>query len=226
MGEAIGQILPAAVGVALSPMPVVAVILMLFSDRAKQNGLSFLVGWVGGLVIVLAVALFLANPEDVSGESNDPSRLSSVIHLLLGLLLLGLAVKDWRGRPRPGQEATLPGWMAKLDSASPPLALGMGAFLSGLNPKNLAFTIAAALAIAQAQLPAGEALLPVVIYVVLASVSVAAPVLWFLVSPAAAGKALEGWRVWLTANNATVMAVLLLVLGVKLFGQGLGGLLG
>jgi hypothetical protein len=32
---------------------------------------------------------------------------------------------------------------------------------------------------------------------------------------------LNGWKVWLSQNNATVMAVLLVVIGVALAGKGL-----
>jgi hypothetical protein len=46
MGEAIGQLLPLAVGVAVSPMPIVAVILMLVTPRARSNGPAFLLGWL------------------------------------------------------------------------------------------------------------------------------------------------------------------------------------
>ena len=35
--------IPFAIGVAISPVPIIAVILMLFSRRAKVNGLAFLV---------------------------------------------------------------------------------------------------------------------------------------------------------------------------------------
>jgi len=35
---------------------------------------------------------------------------------------------------------------------------------------------------------------------------------------------LDGMKAWLQANNATVMAVLLLVIGVGLIGQGIGSL--
>ena len=45
----IGDILPTAIGVAISPVPIIAVILMLFSAKAKRNGLAFLLGWLGGL---------------------------------------------------------------------------------------------------------------------------------------------------------------------------------
>jgi hypothetical protein len=48
----------------------------------------------------------------------------------------------------------------------------------------------------------------------------------YLAGGASARAKLDRLRVWLNANNATVMAVLLLVLGVVLLGQGLGGLFG
>jgi hypothetical protein len=41
MGNAIGQVLPLAVGVAIIPMPIVAVVLMLISRRARSNGSAF-----------------------------------------------------------------------------------------------------------------------------------------------------------------------------------------
>ena len=40
MGSAIGEVLPFAIGVAISPIPIIGVILMLFSERARQNGPS------------------------------------------------------------------------------------------------------------------------------------------------------------------------------------------
>jgi len=44
IGGAIGQILPLAVGVALSPVPIIAVALMLMSQRARLNGPLFVIG--------------------------------------------------------------------------------------------------------------------------------------------------------------------------------------
>ncbi len=38
MGQGVGSILTFAVGVAISPVPIIAVILMLFSQRARVNG--------------------------------------------------------------------------------------------------------------------------------------------------------------------------------------------
>ena len=55
MGQAIGGSLPLAVGIALSPIPIIAVVLMLTSRRAKVNGPTFVLGWLIGLGIVGAM---------------------------------------------------------------------------------------------------------------------------------------------------------------------------
>jgi hypothetical protein len=104
--------------------------------------------------------------------------------------------------------------------------LGLSALLAGVNPKNLALAVAAALSIAQAGLSGAQPWIALAVFVLVASLSVSAPVLYYLIAGQSAEKTLNTWKAWLTANNATVMFVLLLVLGVKLVGDGLGGLLG
>ncbi|MGH2603407.1 MAG: GAP family protein, partial [Dehalococcoidia bacterium] len=104
MGPAIGDILPLAIGVAISPIPIVAVILMLFSARARSNGPAFLVGWLVGLIVVGVIVLSLSGAGDVDSDE-DASNVASVIKLVLGVLLLVMAVRQWRGRPHPGEAA-------------------------------------------------------------------------------------------------------------------------
>src|SRR4051812_50221297 len=99
MGEAIGQMLPAAVGVAISPLPIVAVVLMLVTARGRVNGPAFLLGWVAGLAIVGVVVLSVADGADAS-EGGAPADWVSWLKLVLGILLLLLAARQWRGRPR------------------------------------------------------------------------------------------------------------------------------
>jgi Sap, sulfolipid-1-addressing protein len=71
-------------------------------------------------------------------------------------MILLLAVRQWRGRPAPEAAPEMPKWMAGLDQLKPGGALGLGALLSGVNPKNAALTIAAAATIAGAGLPGGS----------------------------------------------------------------------
>ena len=66
MGQSIGAVLALAVGVALSPLPIIAVILMLCSTHARVNGTMFLLGWVSGLTIVTTAACLLGSAADVA----------------------------------------------------------------------------------------------------------------------------------------------------------------
>jgi threonine/homoserine/homoserine lactone efflux protein len=227
MGSAIAEVAPTAIGMALiNPLPIMAVILMLLSPRGKSTAPAFLAGWVLGMLVVFLLLLFVVSPENIVGDDSDPSTLSSIVRLLLGVALLFLAFRKWRTRPQDDEEIELPSWMGALDRASPAAALGFGAFFSGLNPKNLPFTIAAVIAIAQGELAAGQKLIPIVIYVLLASVGVAAPVIWYVVAQRSAVARLAEWRDWLVANYALLMTIVLLLFGVTLFAEGLGGLIG
>jgi len=111
MGNALGNILPMAIGVAISPVPIIAVILMLFTQRARSNGTAFLVGWVLALVVVGSVVLILANLGKISA-GGTPSTLAYVLKLLLGLLFILMSIRQWRGRPKEGEEPHMPKWMA------------------------------------------------------------------------------------------------------------------
>jgi len=225
MANPIGDILTLAVGVAISPVPIIAVILMLFTKKAKSNSLAFLLGWVLGLTIVGGIVLYIAGTQDLSPGS-EPSTAASAIRLLLGLLLLFLAAKQWKKRPRPGEEPEMPKWMKTIGSFTPAKALGLALLLSGVNPKNLALTMAAAMNIAQANLNSFQSFVLLGVFVIIGSITVAIPVIVYLTMGNKAAKALDEMKAWLTHNNATVMFVLLIILGVDLVGKGIAELWG
>ena len=225
MGTVIGDILPLAIGVALSPIPIIAVILMLFSKNARSTSLGFLVGWFLGLTVVATAVVFIADPAQ-QATGGEASPMSAIIRILLGVLLLIAAYRNWKKRPKPGEQVEMPKWMSSIDSMTAGRALGLGALLSGVNPKNLALTLAAGVAIAAAGLTTSQTIISLIIFILLACVSVAAPVIVFLVMGDKAGPMLNGWKAWLTQNNATVMMILLLVFGVVTLSKGLGGLIG
>jgi threonine/homoserine/homoserine lactone efflux protein len=224
MGQVIGEYLPLALGVAISPIPIIAVILMLFSDRARTNSLAFLVGWIVGIVVAMTILLGVASTQDLS-TGGQPSDTSSWIKLILGLLLIVGAAGQWRKRPKPGEDPTMPGWMTKIDTMKPGAALGLGFLLAAVNPKNLLLIAAAAVTISQAGLSSTDQAIVVGVFTLIGASTVAVPTLGYLFLGAKAQPKLDAAKVWLSANNTTVMAVLLLVIGVTLFGKGLGALL-
>jgi len=221
MGSVIGEILPLAVGIAVSPIPIIAAILMLLSPRARGTSIGFLAGWLLGIVVAVVVFTLLASiiPQ---GDADDPKPVSGVIKIVLGLGLLLLALRQWRSRPKDNAEPEMPKWMSAIDSMTPIRGLALGFLLSGLNPKNLLMGVAAGVAIGSGGLTVAEEATAIVIYTVLASVTVAGPVFAYLAASARMAGPLEALRGWLLHNNATVMTVLLLVIGVVLLGKGIG----
>lgn len=221
MGAVIGQLLPTAVGVMLSPLPIVGVILMLLSNKARVNGPAFLIGWLLGLAIVVGGLVAFVDPDHLNQDDGGPSTLAGILFLVLGVLLLLLAIKQYKGRPTEGKEPEMPKWMAKMQGASPIFAAGMGAFLSGLNPKNLIFDIAAAASIVAGDLTTTQQIVSVVVFMILASLTIGIPVIWYLVAGDSAKAKLDTLRGYLVRYNWVIMCVLFLILGVKLIGQAL-----
>ncbi|MBZ5738463.1 GAP family protein [Nocardioides mangrovi] len=221
MGSVLGQLLPLAVGVAISPVPVIATILMLLGPRARAASAGFLLGWVAGILLATVVVVAIASSAGLDDDGDDPSAAAGWIKIALGALLLLMAVRQWRGRPRPGQEATLPRWMAAIDTLTLTKGAGLGLLLSAANPKNLLLCVAAGTAIGGAGTDTGEVVVAVAFFTVLAASTVAVPVVGYLVAHDRLAGPLDELKVWLEQHNAAVMSVLLLILGAVLVGKGL-----
>jgi hypothetical protein len=223
VGQAISEVLPFAVGVAIVPVPVIAVILMLFSSRARVNGPVFLLGWVAGLAVAFGAVYALADAGDASTDTTASDSVSWLT-VALGVLLLLAALRTWLKRPAAGAEPELPKWMAGIDSLAAGKALGLGALLAAANPKNLVLVFGAATGLAQLGVSTGDAVAALVVFVIVASLSVGGPVAYYFAGGERAKAALDELKTWLGVNNATVMTVLFLVFGALLIANGLAPL--
>jgi threonine/homoserine/homoserine lactone efflux protein len=222
MGQAIGQSLTIAVGVAVSPLPIVAVVLMLVTERGRLNGPAFIVGWWVGLAIVGAIVLSIAGGADASSQG-EPATWVNVLKLVLGVLLLLVAVRNWRGRPRAGEDAPTPKWMGALDRFTPLKAAGAGVLFSALNPKNLLLAVSGAAAIAGVGASTTDEIVAYVVFVLVATIGVGAPVVIYSALGDRAPSLLDRLKNWMAQHNAVIMAALLLVIGVKLIGDAISG---
>jgi threonine/homoserine/homoserine lactone efflux protein len=220
MGEVIGEVLPLALGVAISPIPIIAAILMLLSPKAKGTSVGFLLGWVLGIVVAIVLFTLLASviPE---GDPDASKPIAGTIKILLGAALLFLALRQWRSRPKPGEEPALPKWMAAIDTMTAGRGFGLGFLLAAVNPKNLLMGAADGVIVGTAGLTTGEAAIAILVFVLIAASSVAIPVIAYLVASKRMAAPLESLRTWLVHNNAAVMSVLLLVIGVVVIGKGI-----
>ncbi len=218
LNETIGDLLPSALAVALSPIPIVAVVLVLGAPRARTAGPAFALGWIGGLLAVSVVVLLLVGSGG-DADSDDPGL--DWLKIAIGVLFLAMAAKQWAKRPRPGEEPEVPSWMDTVGSATPGRAALLGAALSGANPKNLALTLTAAASIAEAGLESADEAIATVAFVAVGSATVAGAVLFHLLAGDRAARPLAAVKAFMAENSATIMMVVLLLLGAKLLGDGL-----
>ena len=178
MGAAIGDILGLAAGVAVSPLPIVAMILVLATPRGRANGILF-----------------------------------------------GVLARCWRrssgaaGPPRGWSRTCPTGWRAST-SSSPAGRWAWAPCCRRSTPRTPPDHRRGA-TIAGAGLPGGEQAVVLAVFVLIGSVGVLAPLVVYLFAGEGAARTLDSWKSWAATHNAAVMAVLFLVFGFKLVGDGI-----
>ena len=223
MGQAIGQVLSLGVGVALSPVPIIAVVLMLATPKGRVNGPAFLGGWIGGIAVLGTIVLLVASGAGAS-KHGAPATWVSVVKIILGVLLVLLAVRQWRGRPRGDSVPELPTWMKTVDTFTPGRSVAMGVALSAVNPKNLLLIVGATTAIAQTGASAGDQAVALIVFILIATLGVGGPVAIYYLMGDRATKILGDLHDWMARENATIMAVICLIIGAKLIGDAISAL--
>lgn len=220
VGEAIGSMLGFAAGVAVSPLPIVAVILLLATPQGRSTGVLFAVGWLLGLAVLGTVILLISGPADASTDTG-PASWTGWLKLAFGAILILLAIRQWRSRNPPGEDGPPPKWMASLDTMKAGKTFGLGALLATLNPKNGTLTIAAAAGIASTGASGASQAVAIALFVLIGSLGILTPVAIFFLTGDKAVQTLDSWRRWFVHNNSAIMAVLFFVIGLKLLGDGI-----
>ncbi|MFF2051203.1 GAP family protein [Leifsonia sp. NPDC058194] len=211
----LAEVLPLALGIALSPLPLVAGVVVPLSPHGAARGFALLAGRLLGVLAVVGVVTALAEYlAEVGG--GDASAGVGWARLLLGLVLMVLGVLKWAKRPRGDDAEKPPRWMASLESLSGPRAFGLGFLLSVANPKELAFGAGAGLVIGSSLTGWGPSVAAVAVFGVLACVTVALPPAAVLFGGERARPALGEVRRWLIRNTATISAIVLLFFGAIL----------
>ena len=219
MTQGISEVIVYAVGVSISLLSIIAVTLMLFSRRARVNGPVFLLGWMLALAVVSGLAYVLADQGNAS-TSTSASDTIAWGNIVFGALFLLIAMRNWRNRPAPGAEPQMPKWMGAIDTFTPWRALGLGLLLAGVNPKNFMLSVAAGMGLAQLGLSTSDAVVSLVVFVAVGSLTIAGPVIYYLTGGADAKTRLNEMKDWLTIHNSAVTAVVFIIFGVDLIAKG------
>jgi hypothetical protein len=220
MGELILQLLPLAIVCALSPWAIVAVILMLGSDR-PSNSIAWLAGWTLSTLTVGVVIVLFFGGYDFSHNST-PTTLACVVQVVLGALLLVAAARFWVRRPaRTGTLPKEPGWMVRIGKMRAVWAFAIGAFWI-----NTTVVIAAGVDTLRANLSNRYSFVVLVAFTLVTLSVQGALTVYFYALPERAAIGLERIRESIARNQEAALAIVALVLAVWFAGQGIRGLVG
>jgi threonine/homoserine/homoserine lactone efflux protein len=219
-----GQLLPLALTIALSPLPLAALLLMLLAPDGFKSAVGFSIGWFLGLLFSATVLALLSSllPHDRAAGSR---ALQIVLPLLLGGALIVLGLVQWHDRPGRGAEVPLPRWLSVLDRLSPARATLIGVGYAAFRPKNLVVAAAAGVVILGAHADPTGIAVAVAVFTALASITMLGPVLAYAFGGAAVRGRLTRLREWLVRNMPIITIITVLLLGVFLILAGLAALL-
>lgn len=212
------HLIPAALIVALSPLAILPPILvLLYSDRPRTAGLTYLLGWLTGMTLVISVLVAIA--PRISSSHSDAVSSQSKIQLAIGIGLIVVAALAWLQRHRHKNALVL---LDRLQDASSRTTALIGLALAVVNPKFILAGIAGAVTInAYASSPLLTAT-GIGFFVIVAGSTTAAPILVQLTAARYADRWLERMRHWVHEHTAALTAGTLLFVGVLLIAVSVG----
>jgi hypothetical protein len=222
MRYVIVELLPLIVGAAVVPLYSIAVVLLLQSEGGLLKASAFV---SGGVIVRLVQGILFGLVIGEACKANrepGPRLIVSTLLLVVGILLLVTAFKQWRKEDDP--DAPTPHWMSAIGGLSALKTVGAGALFPIIAVKQWIFTLSAIGVIVEVG-AGGAADVGAYLFFVLATQTlVLAPILAFAVAPHRTAKPLQATQIWLERNNRAIVIVMSLILGVWFLFKGITGL--
>lgn len=222
--DALDILLPVAAVIALSPLPLIAVLLVVGSPEARRAGPAFAAGAVLSLLVLCVLAALLVGQVGEIGPVG--LLLLDLLRIVLGIALLWAAWYKWRTRPRAGEVPPVPKYLEALTTIRPAAAFSMGAIIVGLNFKHIGVVLAGFAALSDGGDYRGETLAAIAIVVVLSSLPILGITLWHAVGGERTTASLAALKQFMLANANLIVMVVLLLIGLSVLGSGISGLKG
>jgi hypothetical protein len=217
MSDVLIPMLPSAIAIALSPIAIIQLILVLFSERAKTNGLVFISTLLAGMIALPAFGAFVV--DVATDESSDaPSTAKGVVFVVIGLALLAMAWANFEKRADP----TLPKALDLISTMGPVPVFVLALGVSFLNPKNTIMLLSAGTQAGASGASPGEIMAAIVVFALVATLPFTVSVGYLVLGGGRAKANLETFRDWLGRHNHLITAVVVGVLALVLLAQGLG----
>ncbi|MBJ7459363.1 MAG: GAP family protein [Thermoleophilaceae bacterium] len=223
MADASTSVISYAFFVAISPIPLIAVVALLAGPNGRTNGVAFLFGWLAGLVVAGSVlVLLIGEPSDA--QTDDSSNPFGWALLAFGAAMVWLGIKHLRERPGRGATPEPPGWLSAVDQFDALRSVALALTLAIANPKNLILLGGAAASAAESGTTLEARLEAMLVFAMIALIGPAIPVATSVFAGERAEPVLGRLRAWLTRNNSVIVAIICLVIAGKLIADGIAAL--
>lgn len=199
------------IGVAISPLVIIVLVMILLSPHAISNGITFLVGWLSGLIVLGVIVFTQGGFGGLAGDAKS----HGVIDIVFGILLLALALRGWRRRKKKHGSGKL---FSAADNFTILKAAIAGFFFAAIYPKNLILTVATASELATAG--GYRKIETYILFIAIASVTIAGPVFTCIWGGERIRPFLARAKEWLVAHNQLILILVLIFFGLKLVIQG------
>jgi hypothetical protein len=224
MGDLFLDLLPLIVGAAVVPLYFIAVLLLLQSKGGLLKAVAFLSGGVGVRLLQGILFGLVIGAACKSNSAPGPKLIVSTLLLIVGIVLLVTAFKQWR--KQDDADLPTPQWMSAMSEVSASKAFGAGAVFPVIAVKQWVFTLSAIGVIGEAGLGGAASVGVYLFYVLATQTLVFPPILAYAVSPHQAAKPLMATRAWLERNNPAIVIVMSLLIGAWFLFKGVTGLIG
>lgn len=218
-GSVLTELIPLALVVALSPLSIIPAVLVLHTPRPRPTGLAFLAGWLFGLAALTTI--FVEVSSLAGGLRDKPPSWASWVRIVIGAALIVFGLYRWFTRKR---SAHTPGWMNSMSKFTPLRAGLAAAALTVINPKVLFICAAAGLGIGTAGLRYPAVWGAEAWYIMFAGSTVAIPILAYAVAGDRLDEPLTRLKDWMERQHATLVAAILIVVGLLVLYKGIHGL--
>ncbi|MEM8894939.1 MAG: GAP family protein [Bacteroidota bacterium] len=212
MQEILPKLVPMIIGLLISPIPVVALLIILMTPNTGLNAFTFIGGWLTGIVGVgLVIILFPILSQFESGNSTA----SNIIRLIIGLFFISWAL--WKSYKRyRNKESTPPKFFSRLDQFKPLNIFLIGLLVSAGNFKNLGFSAAAAIVLNQSLVDLNTKLGYLITYSTLGSLTLFIPMTLYLTLQQRADEILKEWKQWLIKYHDYLLSAVVSFIGVMI----------
>jgi len=199
--------------ISLEPIPLTTFIVVLASKNGVRKGAAFLFGWLASLAIVIALTI-VATGNKPPKTNSAPSLAALAFKIWAGVVLLLIALRQYRrlGKPKPPKKT--PKWQTGVDNMSLWFALALGPLTQpwGLVAVGIA-------TITEAKLSSWQDYIAIVLFCLVSTSTYLVMEVYAGFRPARTQALLAQIRNWIESHRDQVIIVGSIVLGFYLIGK-------